>query len=76
LKLWTKSKVITLNNRYRVNRVLKGIFGSLMPEVTGVELHNEELHTLYPSLSIIKGMKLRGVFGVGHMAHIGKIRNA
>jgi hypothetical protein len=47
-----------VNHRLRVfeNRVLRRIFGSKRDEVTGGlrKLHNEELHNLYSSLSIIR----------------------
>jgi hypothetical protein len=43
------------------NRVLKRIFGPKGDEVSGGwrKLHNEELHNLYSSLSIITMTKLR-----------------
>jgi hypothetical protein len=43
------------------NRVLRRIFGSKRDEVTGGwrELHNEELHNLYSSPSIIRIIKRR-----------------
>jgi hypothetical protein len=48
-------------HRLRVfeNRVLRGIFGSKGDEVTGGwrKLHNEELHNLYSSPSIIRIIK-------------------
>jgi hypothetical protein len=41
------------------NRVLRRIFGPKRDEVTGdwIKLHNEELHNLYSSPSIIKVTK-------------------
>jgi hypothetical protein len=41
------------------NRVLRGIFGPKRDEVTGGwrKMHNEELHNLYSSPSIIRMMK-------------------
>jgi hypothetical protein len=51
---------ITGGNKLRVfeNRVLRTIFGLGRDEVTGEwrKLHNEELHDLYPSSSIIRMM--------------------
>jgi hypothetical protein len=43
------------------NRVLRKIFGPKRDEVTGKwrKLHNEELHDLYSSPSIIRIMKAR-----------------
>jgi hypothetical protein len=45
------------------NRVLRGIFGSKRDEVTGGwgKLHNEELHNLYSSPSIIRMIKIRRI---------------
>jgi hypothetical protein len=45
------------------NRVLRRIFGPKRDEVTGErrKLHNEELHDLYPSPSIIRIVKLRRI---------------
>jgi hypothetical protein len=43
------------------NRVLRRIFGSKRDEVTGGwrKLHNEELHDLYSSPSIVRVIKAR-----------------
>jgi hypothetical protein len=43
--------------------VLRRIFGSKRDDVTGElrKLHNEELHDLYPSPSIVREIKLRRV---------------
>jgi hypothetical protein len=59
------------------NRVLRRIFGPKRDEVTGVwrKLHNEELHNLYSSQSIIRMMKSRRVRWAGHVARVGKKRN-
>jgi hypothetical protein len=47
-------------------------------EVTGEwrKLHNEELHELFSSPSIIRIMKARGIRWVGHVARMGENRNA
>jgi hypothetical protein len=42
----------------------------------GVKLHNEELHNLYTSPSIIRMMKLKGMKWAGHIAHMGEKNNA
>jgi hypothetical protein len=54
---------LTLREEHRLrvfeNRVLRRIFGPKRDEVTGEwrKLHNEELHDLYPSPSIIRIIK-------------------
>jgi hypothetical protein len=57
--------------------MLRRIFGSRRDEVTGEgrKLHNEELHDLYSSPSIIRIMKLRRVRWAGHVARMGAKRN-
>jgi hypothetical protein len=40
------------------------------------ELHNEELHNLYSSLSIITMIKSRTMRWAGHIAHMRKTMNA
>jgi hypothetical protein len=58
--------------------VVKRIFGSKRDKVTGGwrKLHNEELHSLYPSPSIIRIIKSRRMRWEGHVARIGEKRNA
>jgi hypothetical protein len=60
------------------NRVLRRIFGPKGDEVTGGwrKLHNEELHNLYSSPSIIRMIKSRRVRWAGHVARMGEKRNA
>jgi hypothetical protein len=60
------------------NRVLRRIFGPKRDEVTGEwrKLHNEELHDLYSSPSIIKIMKSRRIRWAVHVARMGEKRNA
>jgi hypothetical protein len=59
------------------NRVLRRIFGPKR-EVTGEwrKLHNEELHDLYSSLSIIRIIKAMRMIWAGHVARMGKRRKA
>jgi hypothetical protein len=54
------------------NRVLRRIFGPKRDEETGGwrKLHNEELHNLYSSPSIIKIIKSRMMRWVGHVARM------
>jgi hypothetical protein len=56
------------------NRVLRGIFGTKGDEITEGwrKLHNEELHNLYPSPSIIRMIKLRRMRWAGHIARMGR----
>jgi hypothetical protein len=53
--------------------VLRRIFGPKRDEVTGewTKLHNEELHDLYSSPSIIRIIKTRRMRWPGHVARIG-----
>jgi hypothetical protein len=59
------------------NRVLRKISGSKRDGVTGGwrKLHNEELHNLYSSPSIIRIMKSMRMRWVGHVARMGEKRN-
>jgi hypothetical protein len=58
--------------------VLRRIFGPKRDEVTGGwrKLHNEELHNLYSSPSIIRVIKSRRMRWAGHAARMGESRNA
>jgi hypothetical protein len=73
---------LTLREEHRLrvfeNRVFRGIFGPKRDEVTGGwrKLHNEELHNLYSSRSIIRMIKSRRMRWAGHEARIGEKRNA
>jgi hypothetical protein len=60
------------------NRVLRRIFGPKRDEVTGEwrKLLNVELRDLYSSLSIIRIIKSRRMRWAGHVALLGKKRNA
>jgi hypothetical protein len=63
-------------NRLRVfeSRVLRRIFGTKRGEVTGGsrKLHNEELHSLYSSPSIIRMIKSTRMRLTGHVARMGE----
>jgi hypothetical protein len=54
------------------DRVLRRIFGSRGDEVTGGwrKLHNEELHNLYSSRSIIRIIKSRKIRWAGHVVRM------
>jgi len=55
------------------NRVLRRISGPKREVVEGWRrLHNEEVHTLYASPSIIRVINSRRVRLVGHVAHMGE----
>jgi hypothetical protein len=56
----------------------KRIFGPKRDEVMGEwrKLHNEELHDLYSSPSIIRIIKARRMRWEGHVARMGEKRNA
>jgi hypothetical protein len=60
------------------NRVLRRAFGPKRDEVTGErrKLHNEDLHDLYTSPSIIRIIKARRMRWAGHVARIEEKRNA
>jgi hypothetical protein len=71
----TCSFTLREEHRLRVfeNRVLRGILGPKMDEVTGGrrKLHNEELHNYYMSEGIIRMMKSRRTRWAGHVARFG-----
>jgi hypothetical protein len=58
---------------FLTNRVLRRIFGPKRDEVRGVwgKRHNEELHRLYPSPSVIRMIKSRRMRWAGHVERIG-----
>jgi hypothetical protein len=73
---------VTLRQEHRLrvfeNRVWRRIFGPMRDEVTGGcrKLHNEELHNLCSSPSIIRKLKSWRLKWAGHVARIVKKRNA
>jgi hypothetical protein len=68
---------LTLREEHRLkvfgNRVLRRIFGPKRDEVTRGwrKLHNEELHNLYSSPSIIRMIKSRRMRWAWHVARMG-----
>jgi len=56
-------------------RVLRRIFGNKWDEVSGEwrKLHNEELNDFYFSLNIIRVIKSRRMWWVGHVARTGSV---
>jgi hypothetical protein len=60
------------------SRVLRRIFGPKTDEVGGEwrKLHNEELHDLYSSPSIIRTIKARRMRWAGNVARMREKRNA
>jgi hypothetical protein len=72
----TLSLILWEEHRLKVfeNRVQRRIFGPERDEVTGGwrKLHNEELHKLYSSPSIIRMIKLRRISWTGHLARMGR----
>jgi hypothetical protein len=73
---------LTLREEHRLrvfeNRELRRIFGPKKDEVTGGwrKLHNEELHSLYSSPSIIRMIKSMRMRRSGHVALMGAKRTA
>jgi hypothetical protein len=72
---------LTLREEHRLrvfeNRVLWRIFVPKRDEVTGRrKLHNEELHGLYSSPSIVRVIKARRMRWVMHVVRMGEVRDA
>jgi hypothetical protein len=67
---------LTVREEHKL-RVLRRIFGSKRDGVTGGwrNLHNEELHNLYSSPSIIRIIKSRRMRWAGHVARMGEKGN-
>jgi hypothetical protein len=77
-KTWS----VTLREEHKLRefeeRVLRRMFCPKRYEMTGGwrKLHNEELHNLYPSPSIIRMTTSRRVRWAGHVARMGEKMNA
>jgi hypothetical protein len=73
---------LTLREEHRLrvseNRVLRRIYGPKRDEVTGGwrKLHNEVLHGLYSSPSVVRVIKARRMRWAGHVARIREVRGA
>jgi hypothetical protein len=76
----TWSLTLREEQRLRVfeNRVLRRIFGPKRYEVTGGwrKLHNEELHGLYSSPSVVRMINARRMRWAGHVECMGEVRGA
>jgi hypothetical protein len=73
---WGETWSLTLREDHKLsvfeNRVLRRIFGPKRDGVTGGwrKLHNEELHNLYTTPSIIRIIKSRRIRWAGHVAQM------
>jgi hypothetical protein len=76
--VFTNANCLCLLSTERKNGMMSRIFRPERDEVTGRwrKLHNGELHNLHSSLDIIRVMKSRRTGLAGHVARMGKIRNA
>jgi hypothetical protein len=58
------------------NTVLRKIFGPEREEVgSWKKLHNDELHSLYSSLNIVRVIKSKSMRWAGHVARMGERRD-
>jgi hypothetical protein len=73
---------LTLREEHRLrvfeNRVLRRLFGSKRDKVTGGwrKQHNEDLHGLYSSPTIVTVIKARKMRWAGHVTRMGEVRGA
>jgi hypothetical protein len=72
---------LTLGEEHRLrvfqNRMLRKIFGPKREEDgSWRKLHNDELHDMYSSLNIVRVIKSRRMRWAGHVARMGKGRDA
>jgi hypothetical protein len=84
-QLSRQCEILNISQPYRLSRPVTGIallflqvddlFGPKRDGVTGRKLHNEELHNLYSSPSIIRIIKSRWMRWAGHVARLGEKRN-
>jgi hypothetical protein len=74
---WTPTLKEEHKLRVFENRVLRRIFGLKRDRVTGRwrKLHNDDMHDLYSSPSIIRIIKSRGTRRVGHVTQMGEKRS-
>jgi hypothetical protein len=76
--VWCETWSLTLREEHRLrvfeNKVLRRIYGPKRDEGTGGwrKLHNEELHDLYSSPSIITIIKSRRMRWTGHVVRMGE----
>jgi hypothetical protein len=74
----TWSLILREEHRLRVfeNSVLRKIFGPKRDEEgSWKKLHNDELHSLYSSLNIVRVIKSRRIRWAGHVARMGEGRD-
>jgi hypothetical protein len=69
---------LTLGEEHRLRvfgqRVLRKVFGPKREEDgTWTILHNDELHSLYSSLNIVRVIKSRRMRWAGHVARMGEV---
>jgi hypothetical protein len=74
VKLGRRNSGRNVRLRMFQNIVLREIFGPKRDEVTGEwrKLHNEELHDLYSSPTIVRVIKSRRMTWAGHVARLGR----
>jgi hypothetical protein len=70
--------ILNINYAHYISGLLKKIFGPKRDEVIGSwrKMHNEELHNLYCSPSLIRISKSRRIRWAGHVARMREKRNA
>jgi hypothetical protein len=78
---WCETWSLTVREEHKLrvfeNRVLRSIFEPKRDGVTGGcrKLHNEEIHNLYSSPSIIRIIKSRSMRWAGHVGRMGETRD-